>query len=587
MSSFTHLRQQIRYLLYILLWLTAIPSGAAPVASISANGHADGLSLASGDALEINIRLNANEALGQDADWWAVRYDSASGWAYLNLSDGWQPGLLPSYQGALFELPAYPILSSASLTAGDYQFYFGVDLNMNGQLDMDRAVYDMIAVTVNTVADKRLLAADFEYLGAFRLPGGTEPPLTFAYGGNAMTFNPDGDPGNGDAHPGSLFIMGHDRIAYGGVPDGNQVAELSIPVPALNSPVEQLPQAEFLQGFHNVTAGWFTDMEEIPKVGMAYLNHPLTGPKIHLVWGQHLQPENAPSHAWFNPALDNPDLRGAWFLGYQNLYSVNGYALDIPAAWADAHVQGRYLASGRMRDGGQGGMGPTLFAYQPWLANGSAPPHGARLAEMPLLLYENVTNTPNIERAMQGYQHADEWEGAAWITTSSGKSALLFAGTKANGSKYWYGYRHPAGPDYPCVDAHVTDFPTCRTAAGAVCPAEDFAGCCDEALENCISYRGWWSTRFDAQFILYDTAQLAAVAAGQLAPWQPQPYAHLDIDERLYLNPPVWDEILVGSGVQRRYRINDVAYDREHDMLYVLEQLADEGKPVVHVWRLH
>ncbi|GEM_PF-4081268 len=37
--------------------------------------------------------------------------------------------------------------------------------------------------------------ADIEYIGAFRLPGGDEPPRTFAYGGNAMTFNPDGDPG--------------------------------------------------------------------------------------------------------------------------------------------------------------------------------------------------------------------------------------------------------------------------------------------------------------------------------------------------------------------------------------------------------
>lgn len=34
--------------------------------------------------------------------------------------------------------------------------------------------------------------ADFEYSGTFRLPGGEDPPRTFAYGGNAMTFNPDG-----------------------------------------------------------------------------------------------------------------------------------------------------------------------------------------------------------------------------------------------------------------------------------------------------------------------------------------------------------------------------------------------------------
>jgi hypothetical protein len=187
---------------------------------------------------------------------------------------------------------------------------------------------------------------------------------------------------------------------------------------------------------------------------------------------------------------------------------------------------------------------------------------------------------------MTGYQHADEWEGGAWITTRSGKTALLFAGTKANGAKYWYGYRHPAGADRPCVDAQVNDFVTCRTAAGTSCPSTDFAGCCDEADGSCISYRGWWSSRFDASFILYDPADLADVAAGRKASWQPQPYASLDIDERLYLNPPQWDVVLVGAGDQRRYRIGDVAYDRASDLLYVLEQLADGSKPVVHVWRL-
>src|SRR5512145_1886646 len=44
---------------------------------------------------------------------------------------------------------------------------------------------------------------DLEYLGAFRLPGEDEPPQTFAYGGNAMTFNPDGDSaGTSDGYPG-------------------------------------------------------------------------------------------------------------------------------------------------------------------------------------------------------------------------------------------------------------------------------------------------------------------------------------------------------------------------------------------------
>ena len=56
---------------------------------------------------------------------------------------------------------------------------------------------------------QKLSLGDFKYLGAFRLPQGGERPKTFAYGGNAMTFNPDGDrSGPKDGFPGSLFSAG-------------------------------------------------------------------------------------------------------------------------------------------------------------------------------------------------------------------------------------------------------------------------------------------------------------------------------------------------------------------------------------------
>ena len=432
-----------------------------------------------------------------------------------------------------------------------------------------------------------LMPEDLEYLGAFRLPGGDEPPKTFAYGGNAITFNPDGDPSDtGDGFPGSLFVMGHDRIAYGDLPDGDQVAEISIPTPVTSRNIEDLNTAEFIQDFANVTAGYFTDLEEIPKIGLQYLNRPETGPKIHIAWGQHLQPQDVPSHGWFNPTLSSPDFQGTWFIGNQDLYSVNGYMFEIPTTWADAYTGGRYLATGRMRDGGQGGMGPTLFAYRPWLADGSPPPSGTRLEEITLLLYENAYNTEEIVRSLNGYQHPDAWEGGAWLTTPSGKHTILFAGTKSNGTKYWYGYINPAGPQFVCVDAEVTDFPTCRNADGSICPQEDFAGCCDGASGACASNRGWWTTRFDAEFILYDPAQLVRVASGELESWEPQPYATIDIDEYLYLSPPEWDLVELGWGDQRRNRIGDVSYDRQSGLLYVLELYADGAKPVVHVWAI-
>jgi hypothetical protein len=426
--------------------------------------------------------------------------------------------------------------------------------------------------------------SDLTYLGAFRLPDDGERPRTFEYGGNAMTFNPNGDPsGSDDGFPGSLFVTGHDRMPYGELPDGGQVAEVNIPVPSLSRNVVDLPQAGFVQGFHDVAAGFFTRMDEIPRIGMLYLDTQVTGPKIHIAWGQHLQPDPpAPTHGWFSPDLSNPQFRGEWFIGNQSFFSVNDYMLEIPAAWADAHAQGRIVGTGRFKDGGWSGMGPALIAYRPWVVESGAPaPSGTHLDETVLLLYESSQDTEGIERCLAGYQHPDEWSGGAWITSGDGRSALLFAGAKSNGTKYWYGYINPAGPEYPCVDQDVTDFVTCRMADGSPCPAEDFVEC---AGHN--DYRGWWSTHFDTQFILYDPADLARVASGEIEPWEPKPYAAVDIDEHLFFNPAGVEPELLGAGEQRRYRIGDVAYDRDNGLLYVLELFADGAKPVVHVWRV-
>jgi hypothetical protein len=426
---------------------------------------------------------------------------------------------------------------------------------------------------------------DLVYRGAFRLPGGDVRPQTFAYGGNAMTFNPNGDPaGSSDGFPGSLFITGHDRLAYGELPDGSQVAEISIPAPVVAGDLADLPQAAFLQGFHDVAAGLFTAMEELPRVGMEYLDTPATGPQIHLAWGQHFEPDPpSATHAWFGPNLSAPAVQGTWFIGNQSFYSVNGYLFEIPASWADEHAQSRYLATGRFRDGGWSGMGPALFAYRPWIdATGTPAPSGTHLPETTLLLYESSEYSPDIERCLDGYQHPDEWEGGAWITTNTGKTAVLFAGTKGTGAKYWYGFVNPAGPEYPCVEEElVGQFTLCRLADGSPCPAGDLTEC---AGHN--DYRGWWSSRFDAQLILYDPADLARVAAGEIESWEPQPYAYLDIDERLFLNPADVEPEMLGTGVQRRARIGAVAYDRDDGLLYVLELFADEAKPVVHVWEV-
>ncbi len=428
---------------------------------------------------------------------------------------------------------------------------------------------------------------NFAYLGAIRLPDAGERPFTFAYGGEAMTYNPDGDPmGPEDGTPGSLFIMGHSRMPYGELPNGNQVAEVSIPRPVATKDINALNTAEFLQEFGNVAEGFFTTLEEIPRAGMQYLNRDDMGPKIHLAWGAHFQEDentNVASHAWFNPDLSKPEMQGVWFIDGQSPYSVNGYMLEIPGGWAEKFVDGYPLGTGRFKDGGWSGMGPSLFAYRPWDEGGRPAKNNARLDAVPLLLYESSREMDEITRAMDGYQHNDEWEGAAWLTTSNGREALLFAGNKSIGQKSWYGFINPAGPGLPCIDQDfVGQFPICRTADGGYCPDSDLHECPGHTSE-----RGWWGSASVARFILYDTAQIARVATGQLQPWEPQPYAWLDIEENLFLNPAGIETDLIGSGVQRRYKVGDLSFDRGNGLLYLLEYFADDAKPVVHVWKVN
>lgn len=156
------------------------------------------------------------------------------------------------------------------------------------------------------------------------------------------------------------------------------------------------------------------------------------------------------------------------------------------------------------------------------------------LPATPLLLYTAVTDEE--QHTLNGYQHSDEWTGGVWLTTGN-KAAVVFVGNKGTGD-CWYG-----NPEGPCLD-------------------------CED--------RGWWSADFEGQIIFYDPADLAAVAQGTLEPWQPQPYATMNVDEYLYH---------IESG-QQKHHLAAAAFDRERGLLYVLEPLADEERSLAHVWRV-
>ncbi len=383
-----------------------------------------------------------------------------------------------------------------------------------------------------------LTPADLSYLGAFRLPADAPDEIGWAWSGEALACNPDGDPdGPDDGFPGSLFGTGHNWNQY--------VSEIAIPVPVLSPDKDPtaLNTAATLQSFHDIRQGVIEWPLEQARVGLAYL--PPQGEqergKLYFAWAQHLdEGATRATHGWADTDLAHPHTAGPWRIGDYPNYVTGDYLFEIPREWADAYTPGMRLATGRYRDGGQGSLGPALFAIGPW-NEGNPPPAGATLHAVPLLLYGSVYEED--APAMEGYAHSDHWSGGAWLT-AGGKSAVIFVGTKGVGET-WYG----------CPD-------------GTVWPDEPpFPPACDD--------RGWWSEQFVAQILFYNPAELAAVATGAMESWEPQPYAVMEIEEVLY-NP---DFVLLNH-------LGAAAFDRRHGLLYVMEPLADEDRPLIHVWKV-
>jgi len=387
---------------------------------------------------------------------------------------------------------------------------------------------------------------DLVYEGVFRLPDlpGAEEGYDWRWGGSAMAYYPAGDPGGpGDGYPGSLFATGHDWNQW--------VAEISIPAPLAptGGDLSALNTAAMLQPFHDVRGDLYTtrfEDWELPRAGLAYLpaGDGQASGKLAFCWGVHMQEgDSGPTHGWCELDLSDPEPAGAWRVADYANYVTSDYMLVIPAEWAEVHTPGMRLATGRFRDGGQGALGPSLIAIG--LGDQSSPPApGSALPAVSLLLYGNICQES--PPAMAGYHHSDEWPGAAWLTTGE-RSAVVFAGTKGHG-ECWYGYADgtvwPEQPPYP--------------------------------PEPAGGDRGWWSTRFTAQLLFYSTDDLAAVARGELAPHEPQPYAALEIDEYL----------VHVTSEQQKARLGAASFDPARGLLYLFEVLADDDRPLVHVWRV-
>jgi hypothetical protein len=121
----------------------------SPEPDIKGNGSNGPLSVSLSTPLSLTVRLNPGIYDAQNADWWVAESTPSKTFNYYNLSTGsMDPGLLPTHRGPLFTLGTTTLLDSNDLSVGTHTFYFGVDMNMNGSLDMDSMHYDWVTVNV-------------------------------------------------------------------------------------------------------------------------------------------------------------------------------------------------------------------------------------------------------------------------------------------------------------------------------------------------------------------------------------------------------------------------------------------------------
>ena len=125
-----------------------LESGEKTSPDIKGNGSDGPIIIGTNDMLSINITLDSGGSSGEDADWWILA-ETPLGWYYYDPKGGsWLPGLSFAYQGPLFDLSPVEILNITGLPPGTYTFYFGVDMNMNGSLDLGQLSYDSVGVNI-------------------------------------------------------------------------------------------------------------------------------------------------------------------------------------------------------------------------------------------------------------------------------------------------------------------------------------------------------------------------------------------------------------------------------------------------------
>ncbi len=96
--------------------------------------------------LDVSIELNPGIFTGLPVEWWLLA-ETEFGIFHYSLDGNWEYGYACTYQGPLFEIPDFKVLSTLGLPPGEYKLRFGLDPILNGILD-NSAPVEEVKVTI-------------------------------------------------------------------------------------------------------------------------------------------------------------------------------------------------------------------------------------------------------------------------------------------------------------------------------------------------------------------------------------------------------------------------------------------------------
>lgn len=447
--------------------------------------------------------------------------------------------------------PSSPYTAQVAVDTSDYEnghYYLDIvayDIHFNHAQKIGNLVIRDFYIDngINSGTNRINPATDMNYLGAFKLP--SHAIISWSGRERGMSYYPGGDPNdthfNASSYPGSIFILGDAR---GGV---MKTAEISIATPVNSRTVGDLNTATFLQPFTDITygrQGGHNGREE-QRDAEYFPEQSGEGNRIYWTLMDWYEPQNDPigySDVDFSSSVKAHGLYGISCGSSVSPKLFGKFFFHIPTAWADTHLNGRYLAVCQMENGGSWSAGPTMYAIAPWEYAQQPPPNGSEFPATLLLRYDSTSGGPDY---MDYSAPNDFYNDGAWLEIGR-KQGVIFVGTSAARTWESHIYHYPTGP-----------------------------------IDECVQYgTGYTSGPPSPVILFYDAAVLADVAHGSIRPDQVQPYALVNL--QYYW----WRDTEDGCGSTQQQYTGGVAYDRTRNLLYIEEDNNRYTDDIVHVFSL-